>query len=102
MSENTRVVVIGGGATGTGILWDLALRGINAILIERHDLASGATGRCHGLLHSGGRYLVQDPLLAMECLEENRLVRRIARGCVEETGGLFIQIPGDDPEYAGR
>ncbi|MGB9859966.1 MAG: FAD-dependent oxidoreductase, partial [Moorellaceae bacterium] len=39
--ETTQVVVIGGGATGTGILRDLALRGIPAVLLEQGDLAHG-------------------------------------------------------------
>src|ERR1017187_9729597 len=52
--ESTQVVIIGGGATGAGILWDLSLRGISATLLEQGDIANGATGRCHGLLHSGG------------------------------------------------
>lgn len=37
----TEVVIIGGGATGTGIMRDCALRGIKCILIEKDDLASG-------------------------------------------------------------
>ena len=57
---STGVVVIGGGSTGAGVLRDLALRGIDAILVEKGDLASGTTGRSHGLLHSGGRYCVND------------------------------------------
>ena len=51
---STGVVVIGGGSTGAGVLRDLTLRGIDAILVEKGDLASGTTGRSHGLLHSGG------------------------------------------------
>lgn len=46
---NTDVIIIGGGATGAGIARDCALRGINCILIERRDIATGATGRNHGL-----------------------------------------------------
>ena len=57
----TDILVIGGGATGTGVLRDLAMRGFKCILIERRDLAYGTTGRYHGLLHSGGRYVVKDP-----------------------------------------
>ena len=63
---STGVVVIGGGSTGAGVLRDLALRGIEAILIEKGDLASGTTGRSHGLLHSGGRYCVNDEQAAIE------------------------------------
>jgi glycerol-3-phosphate dehydrogenase len=54
----TDVLVIGGGATGTGVLRDLAMRDFKCILVERRDLAFGTTGRFHGLLHSGCRYVV--------------------------------------------
>ena len=61
MPDKYQVIVIGGGATGTGILRDLALRGISSILLEQNDFATGTSGRFHGLLHSGARYAVKDP-----------------------------------------
>ena len=90
------VIVIGGGATGAGIARDCALRGLRVTLVERHDIATGATGRNHGLLHSGARYAVTDGESARECISENRILRRIARHCVEPTNGLFITLPEDD------
>ena len=90
------VIIIGGGATGAGIARDCALRGLQVTLLERHDIATGATGRNHGLLHSGARYAVTDSESARECITENRILRRIARHCVEPTGGLFITLPEDD------
>ncbi len=95
----TDVVVIGGGATGSGTLRDLALRGIKGVLIEKHDIAYGTTGRNHGLLHSGARYAVKDKHSARECISENRILRNIAGHCIEETGGLFVSLPDDDPQY---
>ena len=94
------ILVIGGGATGTGIVRDLAMRGFKAVLVERRDLADGTTGRYHGLLHSGGRYVVKDPQAAKECVEENRILRRIMPQCIEDTGGFFVLTPQDDPAYA--
>src|SRR5919206_686122 len=98
----TDLLVIGGGATGAGIAWDAALRGFDVILADRRDLAEGTSGRFHGLLHSGGRYAVKDPDAARECIEENVIVRRIAADCVEDTGGLFVTTPDDDPAYGDR
>src|SRR3954469_10063134 len=95
----TEVLVIGGGATGAGVAWDCALRGFDTILAERRDLAEGTSGRFHGLLHSGGRYAVKDPDAAVECIEENAILRRIAADCIEDTGGLFVTTPDDDPAY---
>ncbi|MTJ84047.1 MAG: anaerobic glycerol-3-phosphate dehydrogenase subunit A [Telmatospirillum sp.] len=97
--ESTQVVIIGGGATGAGILWDLSLRGIKAVLLEQKDLANGATGRCHGLLHSGGRYVVKDIEAARECLVENQIIKRIAPHCVHDVGGIFVKYPQDDPAF---
>jgi glycine/D-amino acid oxidase-like deaminating enzyme len=95
----TQVVVVGGGATGTAVLRDLALRGIDAVLVERADLGTGTSGRWHGLLHSGGRYVVKDPVSATECIEENMVLRRIAPHCIEDTGGLFVLLPENDQSY---
>jgi glycerol-3-phosphate dehydrogenase len=95
----TEVLVIGGGATGAGVAWDCALRGFDTILVERRDLGEGTSGRFHGLLHSGGRYAVKDPDAAVECIEENVILRRIAADCIEDTGGLFVTTPDDDPAY---
>lgn len=83
------VIIIGGGATGAGIARDCALRGLSVTLLERHDIATGATGRNHGLLHSGARYAVTDDESARECIAENQILKRIARHCIEPTDGLF-------------
>jgi glycerol-3-phosphate dehydrogenase len=97
---DTEVLVIGGGSTGTGVARDAAMRGFDTVLVERRDLADGTTGRFHGLLHSGGRYVVKDPPAARECVPENAILRRIAADCIEDTGGLFVTTPYDDPDYA--
>ena len=65
------VIIIGGGITGAGTARDCAMRGLKVLLIERHDIATGATGRNHGLLHSGARYAVTDQESARECIKEN-------------------------------
>src|SRR3954454_12756714 len=98
----TEVLVIGGGATGVGTAWDAALRGFDVVLVERSDLVEGTSGRFHGLLHSGGRYVVKDPLAAKECVDENALLRHLMPDCIEATGGLFVETPDDDPAYAER
>lgn len=93
------VIIVGGGITGAGTARDCALRGLKVLLVERHDLATGATGRNHGLLHSGARYAVTDRESAEECIKENMILRKIARHCVEETEGLFLTLPEDDLAY---
>jgi glycerol-3-phosphate dehydrogenase len=98
----TEVVVVGGGVTGVAVLRDLALRGVNAVLVERFDLGTGTSGRWHGLLHSGARYAVRDQESARECIEENTTLRRIAPHTIEDIGGLFVLLPGDDEAYAAK
>ncbi len=97
-----QVIIIGGGATGVGLLRDLSMRGVTALLLEQGDLAHGTSSRFHGLLHSGARYAVRDPLSAAECAHENRILKRIAPSCIVECGGWFVQMAEDDPEYTEK
>lgn len=99
MEKTYDVIIIGGGATGAGIARDCSLRGVRSLLLERSDISTGATGRNHGLLHSGARYAVTDHESAVECIRENMILRKIAAHCVEETDGLFITLPEDGLEY---
>ena len=96
-TASTTVLVIGGGATGTGVARDLALRGVDVMLVDRGGLAGGTSGRSHGLLHSGARYAGSDPSGARECIEERRILGEIASGCIRETDGIFLQLTRDAP-----
>ncbi|CAL0321287.1 unnamed protein product [Lupinus luteus] len=51
------VLVIGGGATGSGAALDAVTRGLRDGLVEREDFASGTSSRSTKLLHGGVRYL---------------------------------------------
>ncbi len=93
------VLIIGGGVTGTGIARDLALRGIHCLVIEKGNINDGASGRNHGLLHSGARYVGSDPDSAAECARESQILKKIAPHCIEDTGGLYVAVQGDDPTY---
>lgn len=78
---------------------DLALRGVKVALLERGELGSGTSGRFHGLLHSGARYVVNDPLAATECAQENQVLSGIAPHVIADTGGLFVAVTTEDLEY---
>lgn len=95
----TQVLIIGGGATGTGLARDLALRGVHCLLVDQRDVNTGASGANHGLLHSGGRYVSGDAQSATHCREEGELLKRLAPHCIENTGGLFVAVEGDDERY---
>jgi glycerol-3-phosphate dehydrogenase len=94
------VIIIGAGFTGVATAHDLAQRGCDVTVVERGDLCHGTSGRTHGLLHSGGRYAVKDKESAVECIDENTILRKIVPQVIEPNGGLFIAIEEDDLTYA--
>ncbi len=98
-SIQTQVLIIGGGVTGTALARDLALRGVDCILVERHDINAGASGRNHGLLHSGARYVAGDREAAQECRAEGEILKRVAAHTIQDTGGYFVAVQGDDERY---
>lgn len=95
----TQVLIIGAGVTGTGLARDLAMRGVGCVVVDKQDVNAGASGGNHGLLHSGARYIASDAAAAAECHVENRILKRIAPHCIEDTGGLFVAVAGDDEKY---
>ncbi|KAK9834189.1 hypothetical protein WJX81_006932 [Elliptochloris bilobata] len=51
------VLIIGGGATGTGCAVDATTRGLRVALVEREDFGSGTSSKSTKLVHGGVRYL---------------------------------------------
>lgn len=92
-------IIIGAGSTGAATAHDLALRGLKVIVVERGEIASGTTGRCHCLLHSGGRYCMKDQEAGIECIDENMILRRIMPDAFELNDGLFVALTEDDLEH---
>jgi glycerol-3-phosphate dehydrogenase len=73
--ETFDVVVIGGGATGSGCALDAASRGLSVALLEARDFASGTSSRSSKLIHGGLRYLEQREFgLVREALRERGLL----------------------------
>jgi glycerol-3-phosphate dehydrogenase len=50
-------------------------------------------------LHSGARYVSSDQGSAIECREEGALLKQMAPQCIEDAGGLFVAVEGDDEKY---
>jgi glycerol-3-phosphate dehydrogenase len=67
--------------------------------VEQGDINAGTSGANHGLLHSGARYVSSDQGSAVECREEGELLKRLAPQCIEDSGGLFVAVEGDDEKY---
>lgn len=78
MGESYDVIVIGGGVNGTGVLRDLALRGVKAALFERNDLAFGASGNSSGMIHGGPRYLTMNPDVTYASCLDSGYIQNIA------------------------
>jgi glycerol-3-phosphate dehydrogenase len=51
------LLIIGGGATGTGIALDAVTRGLKIAMVERDDFSSGTSSKSTKLVHGGVRYL---------------------------------------------
>jgi glycerol-3-phosphate dehydrogenase len=70
------VVVIGGGVNGTGVARDATLRGLRVALLERNDIAFGASGNSSGMIHGGPRYLTKNPHVTYtSCLDSGHIQR---------------------------
>jgi glycerol-3-phosphate dehydrogenase len=94
------ILIIGGGGTGAAVAHDLTLRGFRVSLFEKGEFFSGATGRHHGLLHSGARYAANDPEAARECIQENRLLRTLTPQAIEQNHGLFVALTDEDMAFS--
>jgi len=93
------IIIIGGGAIGSALSHDLILRGFKVTLFEKGELLSGTTGRHHGLLHSGGRYVLHDLETARECWEENQILKHIVPEGLEQNDGLFVALDDQDMSH---
>jgi glycerol-3-phosphate dehydrogenase len=100
MAGKPHAVVIGAGFTGCAVAHDLMLRGFQCTVLERGEIASGTSGRTHGLLHSGARYCFTDQEAAVECIDENIILRKIAAQCIEFNGGFFVALNENDLSFA--
>ncbi len=97
------VLVIGGGINGAGLFRELALQGIDVLLVEKSDFCAGASAASGRVIHGGLRYLEYGEFrLVRESLRErNRLlvnaphyVKPLAATIpiFTWTGGLFSAI----------
>jgi glycerol-3-phosphate dehydrogenase len=75
--DSVDVLIIGGGVNGAGLLRELALNGVAALLVDKADFSSGATSASSRMIHGGLRYLENGELaLVRESLHErNRLLK---------------------------
>lgn len=70
-----QVLVIGGGINGISTFRELALNGVDVVLIERGDFMSGASSALSRMIHGGLRYMENGEFaLVRESLRERNLL----------------------------
>ncbi len=90
------LVVVGGGITGLGIARLAARNGLTVAVLERHDLASGASSATSHMLHGGLRYLEHGRFrLVREALRQRAEVSRLAPDLAHPTRFLLPFYRGD-------
>lgn len=90
-AETYDLVIVGGGINGAGIARDAASRGLQVLLLEMNDFASGTTSWSTRLIHGGLRYLEHGELsLVYESLQERSRLLRTARHLVKR---IRINVP---------
>jgi len=102
-TEEFDIVVIGGGATGTGSALDAASRGLSVALLEARDYAAGTSSRSSKLIHGGLRYLEQKDFgLVREALRERGLLlKKLAPHLVKPVPFLFPLEARWETPYVG-
>ena len=78
-APRAQVLVIGGGINGIGTFRDLALQGVDVVLVERNDFVSGASAASSHMIHGGIRYLENGEFrLVKESVHERNGLLKIA------------------------
>src|SRR6266540_1666129 len=72
------VIVLGGGANGTGVARDCAMRGLRVLLLEKADFGVGASGNSSGMIHGGIRYMLSDRSVTALACRDSGYIQRIA------------------------
>jgi glycerol-3-phosphate dehydrogenase len=86
-----KVLILGAGINGCSVARELVLNGVDVWLVEKNDIAFGATSRASRLIHGGLRYLeYADFHLVRESLAERTRLCKLAGHLVEP---LRLYIP---------
>ncbi len=104
--QRVRVLILGGGIHGVGVLHDLASRGWRDVhLVEKNTLGSGTSSISTKLIHGGLRYLkrLDDFGLVTESLRERKLLTQLAPDLVQPIEMVFpILKKGGMPAFMVR
>lgn len=93
LKDSYKTVIVGGGIVGAGIFRDLAMHGVETLLVEAGDFSSQTSERSSKMLHGGIRYLENmDFPLVFEALHEKNLWLKL-------TPHLTREVPFYMPVY---
>ena len=80
---NAQVLIIGAGINGIATFRDLALQGVDVLIVEKNDFVSGASAASSHMIHGGVRYLENGEFrLVKESVTERNSLLKIAPHCV--------------------
>ncbi len=97
------LLIIGGGINGAGIARDAAGRGLDVVLCEKNDLASGTSSKSSKLIHGGLRYLEYGEFrLVREALNEREVLLRAAPHLVRSLRIVLPHHKGLRPKWMLR
>ncbi|MBM4031111.1 MAG: glycerol-3-phosphate dehydrogenase/oxidase [Planctomycetes bacterium] len=70
------VLILGGGVNGVGLFRELALQGVECLLVDKADFVAGASSKASRMIHGGLRYLEcrEFRLVRESLIERNRLL----------------------------
>lgn len=73
-------VIVGAGINGAGVFRDLSLQGVDCLIVDKGDVAAGASSAPSRMIHGGLRYLESGSfsLVAEATRERNLLLRNAA------------------------
>ena len=92
MSEHQPILIVGAGINGVAVARDLLLNGLPVTLVEKNDVAYGASSRSSRLIHGGVRYLEYGEFrLVNESLSERAHLINLAPQFVQPLN-LFIPV----------
>lgn len=76
-NPNISVLIVGAGINGIGTFRDLAVNGVDVLLVDRADFCSGASAASSHMAHGGIRYLENGEFrLVREAVQErNRMIK---------------------------
>jgi len=90
------LIVVGGGITGAGILREAVLLGLNVLLLEQNDFASGTSSRSSKLVHGGLRYLNNFQIgLTWQSVSEREILLKEGEGLINPLPFLMPTFEGD-------